>query len=251
MKQFNRIIPHHTGGGYIPNKTDLAAYHEVIDGEGRVVKGAHDFSANAIGKKLLPGKYAPHTWKLNGGAIGIAVAAMLNGDWDNPWGGLCPVKDVQVAALERRVAQLCALYQIPVTRSTVLTHAEVQPTLRVTQKNKWDFDYAIYEHQHRAVRDPVIIGDAFRSRVSALMREITLGTPLPAPVTKKPIYRQGSFGPGVVDVQRKLNKAGAKLTADGKFGPKTANAVMSFQKSRQLLPDGVVGDTTHEALDLV
>ena len=38
------------------------------------------------------------------------------------------------------------------------------------------------------------------------------------------------------------------LTVDGVFGPSTANAVQSFQRQTDLLPDGVVGEATWDAL---
>jgi hypothetical protein len=41
-------------------------------------------------------------------------------------------------ALAYVLAQLCKRYGIKVDRKTVLSHAEVQPTLKITQKGKWD-----------------------------------------------------------------------------------------------------------------
>ena len=36
------------------------------------------------------------------------------------------------------VANLALHYKIPVTPQTILTHAEVQPTLGIKQRGKWD-----------------------------------------------------------------------------------------------------------------
>lgn len=63
----------------------------------------------------------------------------------------------------------------------------------------------------------------------------------------------GSRGPGVAAVQTGLNSAlqpSPQLQADGVFGPKTAQAVRSFQQRRGLGADGVVGPQTAAALGL-
>jgi lysozyme len=62
--------------------------------------------------------------------------------------------------------------------------------------------------------------------------------------------RLGSRGQVVAKLQQLLNKQGANIgVADGAFGPRTKNAVINFQKSRQLLPDGIVGPRTWLALE--
>ena len=61
--------------------------------------------------------------------------------------------------------------------------------------------------------------------------------------------RVGSSGPKVENLQRLLFEKGYDAgTADGKFGPLTANAVTQFQKDRSLEVDGVVGPETWNAL---
>lgn len=52
-------------------------------------------------------------------------------------------------------------------------------------------------------------------------------------------------------VQAHLNEHGAKLTVDLDAGPLTANAVTTFQSSRHLYVDGIVGPETSGALGLV
>jgi len=78
------------------------------------------------------------------------------------------------------------------------------------------------------------------------------GTPVPnnPPTTGgRPTLRQGSRGPDVVDLQRRLNELGFNAgSADGDFGPKTLAAVKAFQQSRGLAADGVVGPKTWGAL---
>jgi len=63
-----------------------------------------------------------------------------------------------------------------------------------------------------------------------------------------PIFAQGSQGPIVEQIQAWLNQWGDHLLLDGKYGPKTAQAVRSFQASHGLQVDGVVGDLTWRKL---
>lgn len=65
----------------------------------------------------------------------------------------------------------------------------------------------------------------------------------------------GMSGTKVSELQARLNLLPsilARLTVDGKFGPKTHARVMEFQRSSKLVPDGVVGTKTLAALlDLI
>lgn len=49
-------------------------------------------------------------------------------------------------------------------------------------------------------------------------------------------------------IQKYLNNWGKNLSVDGKYGPATTAAVIAFQKSKGLTPDGIVGPKTLEAL---
>ena len=63
------------------------------------------------------------------------------------------------------------------------------------------------------------------------------------------IIRIGARGPGVRDLQKRLNAAGyGSLVADGIFGPATQAAVRLFQAAERLDVDGVVGPRTLAAL---
>lgn len=64
-----------------------------------------------------------------------------------------------------------------------------------------------------------------------------------------PTLRQGSRGLAVTDLQRRLTAVGMSPGAmDGVFGSRTGSAVRSFQRSRGLQVDGVVGPQTWSAL---
>jgi peptidoglycan hydrolase-like protein with peptidoglycan-binding domain len=60
--------------------------------------------------------------------------------------------------------------------------------------------------------------------------------------------RQGTRGVDALAVQYLLQQHGISVTADGAFGPATASAVRSFQSSKGLAVDGVVGPNTWGAL---
>lgn len=64
--------------------------------------------------------------------------------------------------------------------------------------------------------------------------------------------RTGDSGPDVKALQERLLQLGFRPgTPDGKFGGNTRLAVMSFQRSRRLLVDGVAGPTTQRSLGLI
>ena len=69
-----------------------------------------------------------------------------------------------------------------------------------------------------------------------------------APVAGAPVLSTRSRGTDVVTAQHLLNAAGARLDADGIYGPGTVAAVKSFQTARNLKADGVVGPKTWGAL---
>jgi hypothetical protein len=59
-----------------------------------------------------------------------------------------------------------------------------------------------------------------------------------------PFIRQGDKYPAVGVLQKLLNRAGARLDPDGDFGPKTKQAVWTFQNQRRMMADGEVGEQT-------
>jgi 3D (Asp-Asp-Asp) domain-containing protein len=62
----------------------------------------------------------------------------------------------------------------------------------------------------------------------------------------------GSIGPEVAKVQKALNSKGYPCgPADAIYGPRTNQAVLDFQQDAGLVPDGLVGPKTYEALGLL
>ncbi|HEY0737152.1 MAG TPA: peptidoglycan-binding protein [Herpetosiphonaceae bacterium] len=78
-----------------------------------------------------------------------------------------------------------------------------------------------------------------------------LGSPTASFALSWPIESVGDSGPNVYTIQHLLNARGFTLTADGSFGPTTESKVKSFQSSKGLAVDGVVGPNTWEALIIV
>ena len=170
-----RVILHWSAGGHKANATDKKHYHVIIEGDGKVVRGDHTISDN----ESTATPYAAHTRGLNTGSIGIAVAAM-RGAKERPFSaGPSPITSVQVNALVDQTASLCRQHGIPVTRQTVLTHAEVERTLGVKQRNKWDI---MWLPGMTSTGDAIEIGDKLRDRIqNALTPPTSPRAPITAP----------------------------------------------------------------------
>ncbi len=80
--------------------------------------------------------------------------------------GPAPITSWQVDVLIKLTAELCRKYAIPAGRRTVLSHAEVQPTLGIAQRGKWDI---IWLPDRTQPGVPVAIGDTLRAGVAALL----------------------------------------------------------------------------------
>lgn len=63
-----------------------------------------------------------------------------------------------------------------------------------------------------------------------------------------PILRRNDRNAAVRVMQYLLNDRGGAVTVDGIFGPKTENAVKSFQAGNSLFADGIVGEQTWSRL---
>ena len=62
------------------------------------------------------------------------------------------------------------------------------------------------------------------------------------------VYKVGSTGSGVRELQNLLNNAGYNLSVDGIYGNLTQNAVRDYQKKNGLMVDGIAGSQTLGAL---
>jgi hypothetical protein len=155
----HRIHIHWTAGAYGDIALERKHYHTIVLEDGRVVYGTHKPEANA---NIRDGRYAAHTRACNTGAIGIACDAM-GGAKESPFDpGQYPLTWKQLRGLAIEVANLCDTYDIPVSRYSVLTHAEVEPTLGVKQRWKWDITWL---PDMSRPGDPIEVGDLIRDMV--------------------------------------------------------------------------------------
>lgn len=154
-----RIILHWTAGGGKPSGLDREHYHFLVARDGVVTNGRFTPEANI---RPLRGAYAAHTLNCNTGSIGVGLCGMV-GAVERPFSaGAAPLTSTQIDMACELVKGLCKKYGIPVTRETVLTHAEVQPTLGIKQRGKWDISWL---PGMAAVGDPVQIGDRLREKI--------------------------------------------------------------------------------------
>ena len=138
MTKLERIIGHWAASTYAMATESAEHYHFSIDGNGAVIPGKFKPEDNL---NVADGKYAQHTYHCNTGSIGVSILAMA-GAVESPFNpGRWPIKLIQQDAYVKLVAQLAKKYAIPITPQTILTHAEVQPTLGIRQKQKWDITW--------------------------------------------------------------------------------------------------------------
>jgi N-acetyl-anhydromuramyl-L-alanine amidase AmpD len=239
--RINGVILHWTGGANRPNARDRRSYHVLVDGDGELVRGVASIAANGVGSTLRP--RASHTLDCNTGWVGVSLCGMLAAREFPFDAGLQPINRTQWVAAAEAVASLCARYRIAVTRETVLSHAEVQGTLGIRQRQKWDITRLPWDS---STVGALACGDAFRALVS---RAIDAAGWLPTLTpTERPVLRAGASGRHVETLQAELARHGFAIAVDGRWGPITTRAVRSFQRARGLKADGVVGPATWRAL---
>ncbi|EBA08959.1 peptidoglycan recognition protein family protein [Sagittula stellata] len=236
MTGLNRIILHWTAGGGRASAVDRQHYHRLVEHDGRIVPGTEALADNIV---TSDGDYAAHTRNLNTGSIGVALCGMRDAIEVPFSAGPSPLTEVQVDAACALVAELCRAHGIPVTRETVLTHAEVQPTLGVRQLGKWDITRLPYKPD---VVGAYPVGDYLRAKIKALLGEA-------APASNRPVLRFGDRGADVRVLQEDL--AGLRYFAgrrDGRFDTLTRAALLAFQADNGLATDAVAGALTWAAL---
>ena len=233
-----RTITHWTAGGNRANDSDLEHYHFVTEHDGKVVKGREEPDDNIV---TTDGDYARHVLNLNTGSIGVAMAGM-HGAVESPFdAGPSPITEKQFEAHCLLLAELHRQYSIPITRTTCLTHAEVEPTLGVKQRGKWDITRLPFKPE---IRGAIPVGDYMRERVLSYFG--AAGGVLPKP--RPELLAQGSAGEEVKRLQEELSALGYVSFPDGKYGPNTVSAVKKFQRANGLEEDGVAGPQTMDVL---
>ena len=232
------VVCHHTG---VNSRKNMPTLHGLINGRA---------AEPARGLKAIPGPLAqlglardgtyfivaagranhagPGAFKKirNGNSNMIGIEAENTGEPDDlPWPA------VQMDAYQRGVA-------------AILKHLGQGPEFCIGHK-EWT----------SRKDDPTFAMDDFRSRVAAILNG-TAPQPVLIPAAEpvappggpppRPTLRRGMSGELTKQVQGKIG-----VKADGNFGPKTEAALRAFQRAHGLVPDGIVGPKTWQALDTV
>lgn len=156
----HRIHLHWTGGADGVIRMERTAYNGLVARDGERVMGQFPFEAQA---DYAVGRAASHTLNANPGAIGLSADAMA-GAKERPFNpGSAPMTVRQLDEICRWSAELSVRYWIPVRRFSILTHAEVQPTLGIRQRWKWDITWLPGMSDPG---DPVAVGDRLREMIS-------------------------------------------------------------------------------------
>lgn len=150
-----RVHWHWTAGGGKANGTDKRAYHVLIEADGTVLR------------QLPLTERRAHTLDANGGAVGMSLCGMA-GAVERPFDrGTSPITVMQLDKLAEETALLCEVYDIPVSPWSTLSHSEIQPSLGIRQKQKWDINWLPGMAQPG---DPIACGDRLREMVLAKLR---------------------------------------------------------------------------------
>lgn len=161
-----RVVVHWTAGTSTASQSDREHYHILINGDGALVRGIPSIALNS--GALKPG-YAAHTLNCNTGSVGVSLAGMA-GAQESPFdAGKHPITATQWAKLGLVIADLCERYGIAITKTTVLTHAEVQANLGITQKGKWDI--AALPFDPTFPRTAAAVGDRMRKEATAALAQ--------------------------------------------------------------------------------
>lgn len=155
------VVWHWTAGANGIIELEREHYNFLTDTNGNIYDGNHTIASQAA-YDWRKGVGASHTLSMNTGWVGISQDAMAGASgWPMDW-GTHPITWEGTDAMLEKTMEVCEEYNIPVSRWTTLSHAEVQPTLGIRQRNKWDY---MVLPDDKSVRDPVQVGDELRKRM--------------------------------------------------------------------------------------
>lgn len=154
------IVVHWTAGAHVASSFDKSHYHILIEGDGGLVRGRPTIDLNSL-PKVRPG-YAEHALNCNTGFIGVSLCCMAEANEQPYRPGTAPMTKAQWDVLPLVLRDLCKRYDIAVSPKTVLSHAEVQTNLGITQRGKWDITRLAFDPSIQGAR---AIGDRFRAAI--------------------------------------------------------------------------------------
>lgn len=169
MTKLIGVTWHWTAGADGVNDLEKDHYNFIIDRKGITVPG--DFPPEAqtpANIKKGSNFYAAHTLSANSYRIGYAADAMA-GAQERPlvW-GKAPLTEIQIAEMMKFTAGLVRVYKLKVSRETLLSHAEIEPTLGIKQRQKWDITCLPGDVR---VRSAVEVGDILRTMVNEALKK--------------------------------------------------------------------------------
>lgn len=153
---------HWTAGAKGVISLERKAYNFLHDVKGNTYDGESTV-AEQVMYDWRRGIGASHTKSMNTGWIGQSVDAMVGAEQTNPitWGSN-PITWEGIDAMLEQTADLHDEYGFPISKWTTLSHAEVQPTLGIKQRWKWDY---VVLPGDKVSRSPVEVGDILRERL--------------------------------------------------------------------------------------
>lgn len=138
----SKICLHWSAGASYPCEVDFAAYHFLVDKDGKVYLGHFKPENNIICK---PNLYAMHCGGGNTGCVGISALGMAGFNLKDKKTAY-PLTKTQVEAFCKLAAQLCIKYGIKVSADTVFTHYEFgQKHPKTKSFGKIDFTYLPFQ----------------------------------------------------------------------------------------------------------
>lgn len=155
------IVWHWTAGAHGVIDLERHHYNWLFDRMGNVFDGDHTVQ-DQVNYDWREGVGASHTKSMNTGWLGLSVDAMA-GAVESPlnW-GTNPITWEGIDAMLDWTMELCEEYDIPVSPWTTLSHAEVQQTLGIRQRWKWDYKVL---PGFTAAKDARVVGDMLRDRM--------------------------------------------------------------------------------------
>lgn len=158
-----RIHWHWTGGSYNVTWQTAKHYNYVFDEKGKLYGGQPVLDQ----ARYRAGVYgASHTLMANTGAVGLSVAGMAGANviWGSGvvYQGKYPITWDSIDAMLKKTVELCKEYDIKPSAWTTLSHAEVEDTLNIRQRAKWDLRVLPESTQLLSAKE---CGDILRERL--------------------------------------------------------------------------------------
>lgn len=162
-----RVHLHWTAGPAQARADEAMHYHAILNQDLTVLKGLYSPADN---DSIPAGKtaYAAHTRGANTRAFGYSLAGM-RGARQSPFDpGPNPITEAQWSRAMIHIAQICKFYGIKPTPKTVLTHAEVQTNLGITQAGKWDIAILPFDEKWNTAEK---VGNLMRAEVTHILEK--------------------------------------------------------------------------------